>query len=153
MLHCGILLFLLYSGDDMACSPPVVCFGSDYPASHFDPLASLRSALQVPLFYLLFSFFRVLMFVQAGMSAALALGALTSSAAEACGVRGGIFAESYLCDFAVLQLPSKPRPPEGSPPHSTALSRLDPEALVRDLASRETQVLGVFMDGRCVFQN
>lgn len=136
----------------MACSPHVVSFGSDSPASHYDPLASLRSALQVPLFCTCVRFFSFnVFFVQAGMSASLALGALTSSAAEACGVRGGIFAESYLCDFAVFLC--KPRPSEGSPPHSTALGRLDPEALVRDLVSRETQVLGVFMDGRCVFQN
>ena len=94
------------------------------------------------------------------MTPALALGALTSSAAAACGVRGGLFVETYLCDFSVLQLPMKPPPPPGPPPTGAATTthpschfrRLDIDALVFDLAAKETRVLGVFMDGNCVFQ-
>ena len=97
--------------------------------------------------------------MQAGMAPALALSALTSSAAAACGVRGGLFTESYLCDFSVLQLPFKPRPPTGQPPPgivatqpSDKFRRVNLEALVCELASEETRVLGVFMDGKCVYQ-
>jgi hypothetical protein len=97
--------------------------------------------------------------IQAGMTPALALSSLTSSAAAACGLRGGLFIETYLCDFAVLQLPLKPPPPAGPPPPGVAfrnpsesLWRLNLDAFVVDLVSKETIVLGVFMDGKCVFQ-
>jgi hypothetical protein len=94
------------------------------------------------------------------MTPALALGAVTSSSAAACGVRGGLFTETYVCDFTVLQLPCKPPPPAGPPPpdvtfklHSERIYRLDIDALVIDLTSNQTTVLGVFMDGKCVFQH
>jgi hypothetical protein len=86
------------------------------------------------------------------MSPALALGAITSSAAAACGVRGGIFTESFLCDFTVLQLSTNPPLPEGPPPPPRMFCSVDLEAHVHNLVSDETQVIGVFMDGRCVFQ-
>jgi hypothetical protein len=110
----------------------------------------------VPYFELLISQ-RQACILQAGVTPALALGALTSSAAAACGVRGGQFTETYVCDFSVLQLPLKPPPPAGPPPSvavkppSDCLHSLDLEALVLNLASKKTRVLGVFMDGKCVF--
>ena len=110
----------------------------------------------VPSFELLISK-RQACILQAGVTPALALGALTSSAAAACGVRGGYFTETYVCDFSVLQLPLKPPPPAGPPPSvavkppSDCLHILDLEALVLNLASKKTRVLGVFMDGKCVF--
>ncbi len=110
----------------------------------------------VPSFELLISQ-RQACILQAGVTPALALGALTSSAAAACGVRGGYFTETYVCDFSVLQLPLKPPPPAGPPPsiaikhHSERIQSLDLEALVLNLALKNTRVLGVFMDGKCVF--
>jgi hypothetical protein len=102
----------------------------------------------------------ILVHSQAGMTPALALGAVTSSAAAACGVRGGLFTETYVCDFTVLQLPCKPPPPAVPPPPNVLFTHLserthrsDLEALVFDLTSNQTTVLGVFMDGKCVFHD